>query len=381
MGVAWWNLQSQLLVAIQKDDVMRAKELLADGVDCDARFLFGSHRRPALCLCVERDSLDLVRLLLDWGCSVNQSDTRGQTALHLAASRGQFGLLEHLLRSKASVRALDEQKRTPLHWAAQHTSPEMALLLLQHQAAVDPLDQDGRTPLLLACQNPSSSITAQQLLRHGANARAVDLLGNTALHLATDPPLIRALIASGAAVDACNHAGLTPLHLAVRHTSSRNEIVSLLAEAGCQVDQPTPLGQTALHTVVQERDESSAILLLRYHARPDTVDRLGLPPLFHAARDGNLRLVQALLAAGAYQTLRDPHSWMRQPHLLAEIRDKKILQLLQTSANACPRLTWLARSAFREHAKEKSCFLASQLLFPPSLIQFIDFSDVFEDWI
>ena len=39
MGVAWWNLQSQLLVAIQKDDVMRAKELLADGVDCDARFL------------------------------------------------------------------------------------------------------------------------------------------------------------------------------------------------------------------------------------------------------------------------------------------------------------------------------------------------------
>ena len=59
MGVSWWNLQSQLLVAIQKDDVMRAKELLADGVDCDARFLFGSHRRPALCLCVERDSLDL----------------------------------------------------------------------------------------------------------------------------------------------------------------------------------------------------------------------------------------------------------------------------------------------------------------------------------
>lgn len=59
MGVAWWNLQSQLLVAIQKDDVTRAKELLADGVDCDARFLFGSHRRPALCLCVERDSLDL----------------------------------------------------------------------------------------------------------------------------------------------------------------------------------------------------------------------------------------------------------------------------------------------------------------------------------
>lgn len=59
MGVTWWNLQSQLLVAIQNDDEVRAKQLLAAGVDCDARFAFGSHRRPAVCLCVERDSLAL----------------------------------------------------------------------------------------------------------------------------------------------------------------------------------------------------------------------------------------------------------------------------------------------------------------------------------
>ena len=70
----------------------------------------------------------------------------------------------------------------------------------------------------------------------------MDSLGNTALHLAADPLLVKALIASGAAVNASNQAGLTPLHLAVRHTTSRVEIVSLLAEAGCQLDQPTPLG-------------------------------------------------------------------------------------------------------------------------------------------
>lgn len=61
MGVTWWNLQSQLLLAIQKDDAVRAKQLLADGVDCDARFLLGTLKRPALCLCVERDSLELGR--------------------------------------------------------------------------------------------------------------------------------------------------------------------------------------------------------------------------------------------------------------------------------------------------------------------------------
>ena len=176
---------------------------------------------------------------------MNQSDTRGQTALHLAASRGHYGVLQLLLKNKASVRAIDEQKRTALHWAAQHTSPDMALLLIEeHSAEIDPPDQDGRTPLLLACQNPSSSATAQQLLRCGANANAVDHLGNSALHLASDPLLVRSLIASGANVNACNHAGLTPLHLAVRHQQSalRNPIVQLLAQAGCHLDHPTPLG-------------------------------------------------------------------------------------------------------------------------------------------
>lgn len=136
-----------------------------------------------------------------------------------------------------------------------------------------------------------------------------------------------------------------------------------------------------MHTAVQERDEATAILLLRLQARPNSVDRLGLPPLFYAARDGSRRLVQALLAAGAYRTLRDPQSWFRQPHLVAEIRDNRILQLLTIVATTCPSLTWMARSAFRTHSKEKSCQTASQLAYPPSLIQFLNFSDVFEDWI
>ena len=50
---------------------------------------------------------------------------------------------------------------------------------------------------------------------------------------------------------------------------------------------------------VLERDVESALALLRLSARVDTIDANGMPPLFHAARDGNRRLVRALLAAGA----------------------------------------------------------------------------------
>ena len=273
MGVQWWNLQSQLLVAIQKDDAAKAKELLADGVDVDARFIVSGGRRPALCLCVERDSLDLginyffyciqlhvynvgqhfvtVRLMLDFGCSVNQSDMRGQTALHLAASRGHVELLKLLLKNKASVKSLDEQKRTALHWAAQRDNVERAQLLIEHGSAIDPLDQDGRTPLLLACQmNLSSSAVALLLLRRGADATVTDQQGNTALHLAVsavDPQLVAALVSSGPkSVNSVNQAGLTPLHIALQQQQQqqahRTEIIKILVDAGCELDLPTPLG-------------------------------------------------------------------------------------------------------------------------------------------
>ena len=122
------------------------------------------------------------------------------------------------------------------------------------------------------------------------------------------------------------------------------------------------------------------MLLLRLEARPDTVDRLGLAPLFHAARDGNLRLVRTLLAAGAYLTLKQQH-WTRQPSFLAEINHPEILQLISTTCSVCPPLTWLARSAFRNYAKQSSSLVAARFRLPQCLALFIDFADDFDSWI
>lgn len=381
MGVTWWNLQSKLLVAIQSDDEIKVKQLLAAGVDCDVRFYSGSIRSPALCLCVERDSFNLVRLLLDSGCSVNQSDTRGQTALHLAAGRGDAEMIRLLLSKKASAKSLDERKRTPLHWAALRTSPDIARVLLRDETDVDPLDHDGYTPLLLACANGCSA-TALLLLLHGADPKAVDNLGNTALHVAVDcgDGLIGALISAGADVNAVNAAGLTPLHVVVRCGSLRGRpaLIQQLASAGANLDQQTPLGQTALQTAIQERDETSALLLLRLQALPDTQDRLGLSPLFHAARDGNQLLVQSLLTAGCWMRRQ---RWMQEPQLVAEISHPKILQLIATVNRSCPPLIWLARRSFRSHNRQHSRSAAEAGHLPATLLHYIDFGDARDPWI
>lgn len=54
-----WKLQSQLLVAIQTNDLKTCSDLIASGVDCDQTFKINSQERHALCLGAERGSCSL----------------------------------------------------------------------------------------------------------------------------------------------------------------------------------------------------------------------------------------------------------------------------------------------------------------------------------
>ena len=137
-------------------------------------------------------------------------------------------------------------------------------------------------------------------------------------------------------------------------------------------------GQTALQTAIQERDETSALLLLRLQALPDTQDRLGLSPLFHAARDGNQLLVQSLLTAGCWMRRQ---RWMQEPQLVAEISHPKILQLIATVNRSCPPLIWLARRSFRSHNRQHSRSAAEAGHLPATLLHYIDFGDARDPWI
>ena len=137
-------------------------------------------------------------------------------------------------------------------------------------------------------------------------------------------------------------------------------------------------GQTALQTAIQERDEASAVLLLRLQAIPDTQDQLGLTPLFYAARDGNQRLVQSLLAAGCWMRRQ---RWMQQPQLLAQISHPKILQLIAIVNRSCPPLIWLARHSFRALYQQHSRSAAEAVHLPATLLHYIDFGDALDDWM
>lgn len=78
--------EDALFTAARKGDARAVKELLAQGVDVNARYRYN---RTALSFAADRGHLEVVKVLLEQGADVNTKDTfYGMTPLGQAASNG-----------------------------------------------------------------------------------------------------------------------------------------------------------------------------------------------------------------------------------------------------------------------------------------------------
>jgi ankyrin repeat protein len=189
-----------------------------------------------------------VQLLLEYGADPNIPGRDGKTALHLAAedTTNQGAIVQHLLQWGATVDA-SAYSFTPILLAAIQNHPSIVDLLIGRGANVKATDYHGRTALHYLAQhgNTPSMVT---LLSHGADVNASDRLGKTPLMLAIDsrsPDVLRALIKGGADVNITDKGGSTALHLAV----DANEVglVRELLDNGAMDDARNLEGMTALH--------------------------------------------------------------------------------------------------------------------------------------
>ena len=132
-----------------------------------------------------------VRFLLNQGAQVGAL-VRGNTALHYACWLGDCAInaeknevIEILIQAGADVNLLDDRENTPLHEAAAGDwgSPSAISILLSHGAALDAVNNWGWTPLMSAA-NKGYLECVRLLLSAGADAGITDPEGRTALDLA-----------------------------------------------------------------------------------------------------------------------------------------------------------------------------------------------------
>ena len=219
--------------------------------------------------------------------------------------------------------------------AAAAQDPETALYALQQGADPKAREVDGTTALHYAAHHGMAGLVAA-LLKAKADPNARNDYGATPLAEAAeigDAPVIGLLLKGGADIESRSPEGQTALMAVAR--AGKIDAAKLLLKAGADVNaREAWAGQSALMWAAAQGQADMVKLLIAHHAdvnargairdwqrrltaepRPKGMNRGGFTPLLYAARDGCVECAKALVAGHADLNLADPER--TSPLLLA----------------------------------------------------------------
>ena len=229
-------------------------------------------------------------LLLWLTLFVAQAFAQNMPPVVAAAKDSNWTMLQILLSDGAEVNAVYGDGSTALHWASYHDNIESVKLLLGAGADVNVNTDLGVTPLWLAAENGSAEVV-ELLLQQGADASAPLNSGETPVMTAArsgDGTVVRALLAAGASPNGAVSREQTALMWAANQGHA--EVVEALLDFGADVNARTLVRTQYVKT---EKPQDSPPSYKTW------VEQGGNTALMFAARSGDLRSAQLLVAAGS----------------------------------------------------------------------------------
>ena len=206
---------------------------------------------------------------------------------------------EQLAKICSSFAAATERRAWLSCMLLQASNASMAKLLLEHGADARAAEDDGVTALMLAARGGRGAV-AWLLLQHGADVAAASNNGSTALMWAAvggHEAVARLLLQHGADVAAAEDDGSTALMSAAQ--SGHEAVAQLLLQHGADVAAASNDGRTALMWATQGGHEAVAKVLLQHGADVAAASNDGSTALMCAAHDGHEAVAQLLLQHGA----------------------------------------------------------------------------------
>tara|TARA_Y100000591_G_scaffold330616_1_gene362115 strand:- start:8 stop:1666 length:1659 start_codon:yes stop_codon:yes gene_type:complete len=221
-----------------------------------------------------KHSMEMMRLLIDYGADVNKQDSIGMTALMYTAmylsEKDGFPIMKMLIESGVEVDKQDEIGHTALMYQAHHLCSERLIHLLI-DAGADPNKQnvEGATALLLSLHSWHHSVPTMKKIRLLVTKENVNKLyydGSTALmHVNScghGAGVIRLLINTGADVNMQDMNGLTALmHIIGRGGYYASGMLRVLLDKGADVNMQDKDGWTALMYAAKFRGEHGTAMM------------------------------------------------------------------------------------------------------------------------
>lgn len=291
-----------------------------------------------------RGDFKTMEYMLGKGLSLNNpaKGTKGASIMHELIRRVHLDttpeLLPFLIRAGADMSATDDEGNTLLHSALMRGHHTSAPYLMQAGADINAANAQGYTPLMMAFHVLINSkekynyadkqSIIPRLLESGADVNARDARGRTALHHAAEPinlcfgmsipakqrleyispvaVMMRRLIHAGADVNAQDHTGATPLHIAVSSPTWQGGIprlVRTLLDAGADADLPDHRGVTPRELAILRGNHD----VQNIFAPKDKAER-DVFFFMRAAREGRVADVERALQRGMNVNARDSRS-------------------------------------------------------------------------
>ncbi|XP_004363605.1 hypothetical protein CAOG_03877 [Capsaspora owczarzaki ATCC 30864] len=133
-------------------------------------------------IATESGKAPVLACLLDYGASVTDKTTYGESCIHLAVLANLYSMVEFLLNKGAHTEERGSMQKTPLHYAAESGFVNIIELLAQKGANLDSLNEEKNTPLHLAAIRGRAdavraliALKANQDLKNTASKKAVDV--------------------------------------------------------------------------------------------------------------------------------------------------------------------------------------------------------------
>ena len=236
--------------------------------------------------------------------SMEQTNKRGEAAIHLAAKNGHTGMLKAMMEKGANINLTEDSPAeagiTPLHLACRYghadavrllvaagaddsaknakgetaahlalmnpgygkkTEPKQRAEILRELKNLDVERDDGRTPLMLL------QYETRELLRlfldRGADVNHRDNNGMTALMLYSDKEMIKELLLAGADLTLADREGNTALHHALKGYNTGT--ARYLIRKGADYNRPNNCGETPAQIAVEKGEEDVLELMTDIH--------------------------------------------------------------------------------------------------------------------